>query len=266
MFFNYGSLNFVCFSKVDTLIVFFVCLAGITKRAQIPFSAWLPAAMAAPTPVSSLVHSSTLVTAGVYLLIRFNNILLNRGLSLFVLFISIITIMMAGLNANLEQDIKKVVALSTLSQLGLIIITLRLGFRDLAFFHLITHAIFKSTLFLRVGFIIHSIRGYQDRRKIRGLRTSSPVFRVVFGITNLALCGFPFLAGFYSKDIILELTNRINLNYFLLFMIIFSTGLTVSYSVRVIYLSLRSISILNSVNRVEDGRRAVLKRLIGLYM
>jgi len=108
-----------------------VVLAAITKRAQMPFSAWLPAAIAAPTPVSALVHSSTLVTAGVYLLIRFNYIL---GINNFLFYVGVFTIFISGLGANFETDLKKIIALSTLSQLGLVIITLRLGIVEFSFF------------------------------------------------------------------------------------------------------------------------------------
>ena len=129
------------------VITFLVVLAGATKRAQIPFSSWLPAAMAAPTPVSALVHSSTLVTAGVYLLIRFRRSF-SDWLNTLLLLIAGLTIFIAGLSANFEYDLKKIIALSTLSQLGLIISILSLGFARLAFFHLLTHALFKALLFV----------------------------------------------------------------------------------------------------------------------
>jgi NADH-ubiquinone oxidoreductase chain 5 len=118
-----------------------IVLAAMTKRAQIPFSAWLPAAMAAPTPVSSLVHSSTLVTAGVYLLIRFNFLI---KLNYYLLIFSLLTMLMSGLRALFETDMKKVIALSTLSQLGVMMFSLSVGIKELAFFHLMTHALFKS--------------------------------------------------------------------------------------------------------------------------
>merc|ERR1712071_542061 len=130
--------------------------AGITKRAQIPFSAWLPAAMAAPTPVSALVHSSTLVTAGVYLILRNNYYIARGGWSSGLLFLGLLTMTMAGVSALFEVDMKKVIALSTLMQ------------PFLAFFHLISHAYFKAMLFMAAGSIIHSLKDYQDLRKIGG--------------------------------------------------------------------------------------------------
>lgn len=139
----------------------------MTKRAQIPFSAWLPAAMAAPTPVSSLVHSSTLVTAGVYLLIRFSPSLYDFFFfSFFIFYSGVVTCGMASLAAIHERDLKKVIALSTLSQLGVIMMALGLGFPSLAFFHLVTHALFKALLFVCAGTIIHSVGDVQDVRMI----------------------------------------------------------------------------------------------------
>src|SRR3982751_667902 len=142
------------YSKELIFIIALVILAAITKSAQIPFSAWLPAAIAAPTPVSSLVHSSTLVTAGVYLLIRFHELIQVNS---FLLLFSVITIFISGVGANFEIDLKKIIALSTLSQLGVIIIILSLGIYELSYFHLITHALFKSLLFLCAGVYIHSM-------------------------------------------------------------------------------------------------------------
>lgn len=235
---NFGRWNFFYFqfiySRKDTIfIILIVIIAAITKRAQIPFSAWLPAAIAAPTPVSALVHSSTLVTAGVYLLIRFNYIL---EINFFLLFIGVFTIFISGLGANFENDLKKIIALSTLRQLGLIIITLSLGIVEFSFFHLITHAIFKSILFLCAGNFIHSIGDIQDIRHIGGLIRGCPVTSFYFVISSIALCGFPFLSGFFSKDVILEIffIRRINLSIFIF--IILSTFFTLTYSVRLIYL------------------------------
>ncbi|XP_036347091.1 NADH-ubiquinone oxidoreductase chain 5-like [Rhagoletis pomonella] len=187
-----------------------IILADIRKRAQIPFSTWLPAAMAAPTPVSALVHSSTLVTAGVYLLIRFN-ILLNNS------FLGQLLLLLSGLGANFEFDLKKIIALSTLSQLGLIMRILSIGLYKLAFFHLLTHALFKALLFICAGAIIHNIQNSQDIRLIGALGIYIPLSTSCFNVANLALCGMAFLAGFYSKDIILEIVSLSYINFFLSF-------------------------------------------------
>nr|YP_011017976.1 NADH dehydrogenase subunit 5 [Acromantis japonica]WQG15333.1 NADH dehydrogenase subunit 5 [Acromantis japonica] len=237
---NFGSWNYIYYLDCMMneyelyLISFLVVLAGMTKSAQIPFSSWLPAAMAAPTPVSALVHSSTLVTAGVYLLIRFSKAFPNWLLS-FLLVISVLTMFMSGLGANFEYDLKKIIALSTLSQLGLMMSILSLGFADLAFFHLLTHALFKALLFMCAGMVIHNVKNFQDIRFMGNLSIFMPLTSTCFMVSNFALCGMPFLAGFYSKDMILEVVSLSNLNMFMYFLYFFSTGLTVCYSFRLFY-------------------------------
>lgn len=197
-----------------------------------PFSAWLPAAMAAPTPVSALVHSSTLVTAGVYLLIRFSYLL---GESNFLFYTGVFTMFMSGMGANFENDLKKIIALSTLSQLGLIMMVLSLGYPELSFFHLLTHALFKSLLFLCAGVFIHRIGDIQDIRHLGGASVACPVTSFYFIAASLALCGFPFLAGFYSKDLILELYFIVGVNSFMFAVVLLSTVFTLTYSVRLVY-------------------------------
>nr|YP_009353191.1 NADH dehydrogenase subunit 5 [Hierodula patellifera]AOY36171.1 NADH dehydrogenase subunit 5 [Hierodula patellifera] len=237
---NFGGWNYIYYldcminNYEMCLISFLVVLAGMTKSAQIPFSAWLPAAMAAPTPVSALVHSSTLVTAGVYLLIRFSKAFPSWLLN-FLLVISVLTMFMSGLGANFEYDLKKIIALSTLSQLGLMMSILSMGFADLAFFHLLTHALFKALLFTCAGMVIHNVKNFQDIRFMGNLSIFMPLTSACFMVSNFALCGMPFLAGFYSKDMILELVSMSNLNMFMYFMYFFSTGLTVCYSFRLFY-------------------------------
>jgi len=195
----------------------------------------LPKAIAAPTPVSALVHSSTLVTAGVYLMIRFNKILIKSDICYLLLYLSVLTIFIAGLMANVENDLKKIIALSTLSQLGLIIIILRLGGKIVSFYHLLTHAIFKSILFICAGIIIHSIFNNQDIRFFGNLNLNIPFTMIRFLVARLALCGFPFLAGFYSKDFIIELVYGMHVNLFILIIRILSLALTVIYSIRLYY-------------------------------
>lgn len=221
--------------KRSLIILIFLFLAAVTKRAQIPFSVWLPIAIAAPTPVSALVHSSTLVTAGVYLIIRYRKILISTGVNILLFFLSVLTMFIAGLIANVENDLKKVVALSTLRQLGLIIIILSIGWDMVAFFHLLTHAIFKSLLFICAGVVIHLILNNQDIRFFGNLNEVVPFTIIRFFISNLALCGFPFLAGFYSKDLIIEVIYFYRINIFILLFIIVSLMLTVMYSVRLFY-------------------------------
>nr|QHN89085.1 NADH dehydrogenase subunit 5 [Ludioschema vittiger] len=266
---NYGSWNYIYyldFMKGDLsmeVIGVLVLLAALTKSAQIPFSSWLPAAMAAPTPVSSLVHSSTLVTAGVYLLIRFN-FSLSGSAMMFLLFIGSMTMFMAGLGANYEFDLKKIIALSTLSQLGLMMGILALGSYKLAFFHLLTHALFKALLFMCAGCMIHNLGNCQDIRFMGSLITQMPLTCCFFNICNFALCGLPFMSGFYSKDLILEVLSMSYSNFFIYFVFFFSTGLTVCYSVRLSYYVLFGDFNFSCLHHISDKGFVMLKGMMGL--
>nr|YP_009158973.1 NADH dehydrogenase subunit 5 [Prosopocoilus gracilis]AKN01392.1 NADH dehydrogenase subunit 5 [Prosopocoilus gracilis] len=237
---NFGSWNYLFFldymygSVEMEIITFLMVLAGITKSAQIPFSSWLPAAMAAPTPVSSLVHSSTLVTAGVYLLIRFN-FCMGESVKIMLLFIASLTMFMAGLGASYEYDLKKIIALSTLSQLGLMMSILAMGGYVLAFYHLLTHALFKALLFMCAGAMIHGLGNCQDIRFMGGVVNLMPLTCVFFTICNLSLCGLPFLSGFYSKDLILEFISMDYVGIYIYIIYFVSTGLTVAYTFRLIF-------------------------------
>nr|ALO70777.1 NADH deshydrogenase subunit 5 [Ocypus brunnipes] len=267
--FNYGSFNYIFYidlMKNDLsmqIISYLVVLAALTKSAQIPFSSWLPAAMAAPTPVSSLVHSSTLVTAGIYLLIRFN-VLLSDNLMMVLLFIGSMTMFMAGLGANFEFDLKKIIALSTLSQLGLMMSILSLGELNLAFFHLLTHALFKATLFMCAGCIIHNLNDCQDIRFMGSLVIHMPLTCCFFNISNLSLCGLPFLSGFYSKDLILEALSMNYLNMYIYLVFFVSTGLTVSYTFRLMYYSMMGDFNFLSLNCMNEKGYIMLKGMSGL--
>jgi len=229
-----------------------VVLAAITKRAQIPFSAWLPAAIAAPTPVSALVHSSTLVTAGVYLLVRFSAALEGSLTQTVLLLLSRLTMFMAGLGANFEYDLKKIIALSTLSQLGVIIRILSLGYANLAFFHLLRHALFKALLFICAGAVIHNIKNYQDIRLIGNLVSEMPLTTFCINLANLALCGSPFIAGFYSKDLILEIAFIRNINIFIFLLYCLATGLTVCYTFRLVFYTLTGNFNLHRLYSITD--------------
>nr|ANJ70494.1 NADH dehydrogenase subunit 5 [Hygrotus inaequalis] len=264
---NFGSWNYYYYldlMKEDFYMQFIGCLvmlAAMTKSAQIPFSSWLPAAMAAPTPVSALVHSSTLVTAGVYLLIRFN-LILNDNLLFYLLFIGVMTMFMAGLGANFEFDLKKIIALSTLSQLGLMMSILAMGSYKLAFFHLLTHAMFKALLFMCAGCIIHNLSDTQDIRFMGNLMIHMPLTCISMNISNLALCGMPFLAGFYSKDLILEFVSMMNLNMVMYLLFFLSTGLTVCYSFRLCYYSITGDFNFFSFHSLNDSGWVMLKMMI----
>nr|URX53571.1 NADH dehydrogenase subunit 5 [Procryptotermes corniceps] len=268
---NFGSWNYIYYldflknSFEMGLVSLLVVLAAVTKSAQIPFSSWLPAAMAAPTPVSALVHSSTLVTAGVYLLIRFSPAF-SSLLCVFLLIVSGLTMFMAGLGANFEYDLKSIIALSTLSQLGLMISAVSVGLVGVAFFHLLTHALFKALLFMCAGVIIHTMKDSQDIRFMGNLSIQMPFTSVCLGVSSFALCGMPFLAGFYSKDLILEMVSfsYVNLVGFILFFV--STGLTVCYSFRLFYYVFCGDFGLSSFYNIGDDNLSMVWGMVGLML
>nr|YP_009564674.1 NADH dehydrogenase subunit 5 [Chaetocnema pelagica]QAY82061.1 NADH dehydrogenase subunit 5 [Chaetocnema pelagica] len=268
---NYGSWNFIFYLDVMKndfymeLIGYLIVLAALTKSAQIPFSSWLPAAMAAPTPVSSLVHSSTLVTAGVYLLVRFNFAFSTNLLNI-LLFISMMTMFMSGLAANFEFDLKKIIALSTLSQLGLMMSILALGSYKLAFFHLLIHALFKALLFMCAGNIIHSLNNCQDIRYMGGLIKQMPLTCTYLNLCNWSLCGLPFMSGFYSKDLIVEAMSMEILNIFVYLIFYISIGLTVSYSARLTFYTLIGEFNFYSYNLIQESGKIMLVGMSGLIL
>nr|YP_009467171.1 NADH dehydrogenase subunit 5 [Bombyx lemeepauli]ARB51932.1 NADH dehydrogenase subunit 5 [Bombyx lemeepauli] len=270
---NYGSWNYIFYMDfvkndyVMFIVSFMIIIAAMAKSAQIPFSSWLPAAMAAPTPVSALVHSSTLVTAGVYLLIRFNYLLVDMFFFKVLLFLSILTMFMSGISANYEFDLKKIIALSTLSQLGLMMSILSLGFPNIAFFHLLTHAMFKALLFMCAGVIIHMMNDIQDIRYMGGISLYVPLTSLCLNVSNLSLCGIPFLSGFYSKDLILEMVsfNSFNLLVFILFYL--STGLTVFYTFRLImYVMINDFNLMVVYNLYDEDFVMLNSMFILLFM
>uniref|UniRef100_UPI00315D04E8 NADH dehydrogenase subunit 5 n=1 Tax=Sinobirma bouyeri TaxID=1236722 RepID=UPI00315D04E8 len=269
---NYGSWNYVFYlnymsnDKIMQIIGVMIILAAMTKSAQIPFSSWLPAAMAAPTPVSALVHSSTLVTAGVYLLIRFNMLLVDMFFFKILLLLSILTMFMAGISANYEFDLKKIIALSTLSQLGLMMSILSMGFPNLAFFHLLTHAMFKAMLFMCAGVIIHMMNDIQDIRYMGGVSLYIPLTSLCLNISNMALCGVPFLAGFYSKDLILEMVSFSSLNFLVFIFYYISTGLTMFYTFRLIMYTMIMDFNLVPIYNLYDEDFIMLKSMMVLLL
>lgn len=234
-------------------MVFRIMVAAITKRAQIPFSRWLPAAIAAPTPVRALVHSSTLVTAGVFLVIRFYPFLSRvSGFNEAILIVASLTIFMAGMRALVETDIKKIIALSTLRQLGVIMASVGLGLPGLAYFHLVTHALFKALLFVCAGTLINLHHHRQDLRGMGNLVREMPLTMACLNIANMALCGLPFLSGFYSKDLIIEIRLFNRHSYIIVLLFIFATIITAAYSVRLTYRGLLSMKMGMGIQYVRD--------------
>lgn len=250
-------------SRASIIQIMFIIFAAITKRAQIPFSRWLPAAIAAPTPVSALVHSSTLVTAGVFLLIRFYNFLHTFYMfNVTLLVVAVTTIFIAGARATTECDAKKIIALSTLRQLGIIITRLGFNLPHLAFFHIITHALFKALLFVCAGSFIHSHLHTQDLRWMGNITIQMPVATRCITLANLALCGFPFIAGFYSKDIIIEAAISSPNNIFILIVCIIRLGFTAFYSIRFSITTMWGPSLIAPYSVIKENKNVIYPILL----
>ena len=228
----FGVYYFFSYRLMVNGLFFLLVLSAFTKRAQFPFSSWLPKAMSAPTPVRSLVHSRTLVTAGLILLMNFYFLVLNMYVMVLLLLIGLFTIFFSSLVALYEEDMKKVVALSTLSQMGFIMLTLGFGMHFVSFFHLLSHALFKSCLFMQVGYLIHRSFGQQDGRFYGGHGGLSFFMQLQLLVTLFCLCGLVFTSGMVRKDLILEFFFVNYYCFFLFLLFVFSIFLTFCYSYR----------------------------------
>lgn len=226
--------------NIVTIIGICLLIGAMAKSSQVGLHIWLPMAMEGPTPVSALIHAATMVTAGVYLLIRSSPLIeYSSTILLICLWLGAITTVFSSLIGLFQQDIKKIIAYSTMSQLGMMVIAIGLSSYNIAIFHLINHAFYKGLLFLGAGAVIHAVADNQDLRKYGGLRVFLPLTYTVILIASLSLVAFPFMTGFFSKDFILESAfgqyefSSINVYVIAVIGAIFTT----LYSVKVLYLT-----------------------------
>ena len=231
-----GGYNTPEWWTVAALLLF---VGATGKSAQIPLYTWLPDAMAGPTPVSALIHAATMVTAGVYMIVRLHAFYLVSPLAMSVIaIVGVLTVVFAASIGIAQNDIKKILAYSTISQLGYMFLAVGVGAFSAALFHLTTHAFFKALMFLGAGSVIHAMQGQQDIRKMGGLKKSMPITYTTFLIGWLAIIGFPLFSGFFSKDEILWMSFHSPRGHILLwFLGVLGAGLTAFYMTRLMLLT-----------------------------
>jgi NADH-quinone oxidoreductase subunit L len=232
------------FGGVEWSVMTFICIClfigAMGKSAQVPLHVWLPDSMEGPTPISALIHAATMVTAGIFMVARLSPMFEASATALsFILIIGAITALFMGLVGIVQNDIKRVVAYSTLSQLGYMTVALGVSAYSAAIFHLMTHAFFKALLFLAAGSVIIALHHKQDMRQMGGLARYVPITAATAWLGSLALIGFPFFSGFYSKDLIIEavkISERTGAG-FATFAVLAGVVVTALYSFRMLYLT-----------------------------
>jgi len=273
-----GLFNFQDFTNLSILpnlennlnwINIMFIIGVMAKSAQIGLHTWLPDAMEGPTPVSALIHAATMVTAGVFLLIRISPLLeLTPLILLIIIFLGSLTSFMSGTIGLVQSDLKKVIAYSTCSQLGYMVMICGFSHYYCGLFHLFNHGFFKALLFLSAGSIIHAVNNEQDMRKSGGLKLSLPLSYICVMVGSLSLCGIPFLTGFYSKDLLIELVYTNHYLYFALWLGIITAFLTSFYSFRLIYFSFLMNPSLPKKNykSVHEGKWNLFSPLLILFI
>ena len=269
----FASINITNVSALDSYFgldyIDFACLflffGAMAKSAQIPLHVWLPDSMEGPTPISALIHAATMVTAGIFMVARLSPLYeLALFTNDFILLIGASTALFIGVIAIFENDIKKVIAFSTISQLGYMVAALGINAYSTSFFHLYTHAFFKALLFLCAGSVIMSLHHNQDIRKMGGLKSKLPITYISFLIGTLCIIGFPFTSGFFSKDLILEvmLYKNNTISFIAYLMLLFGALVTTIYSLRLLFFVFYNEYRGNDLHNIKEQSMIILFPLI----